>query len=84
VRFASWKSLQTLPGFATFDFDYTVDDQKQKEALAKAYQKWWFEQRNQNGGYRAETMLEPSGIFRQELFDRMLDQRDHRKVYLAE
>lgn len=84
VRFASWKALQTLPGFATYDFDYTLDDRKQKEALAKAYQKWWFEQRNPNGGYRAETMLEPSGIFRQELFDRMLDQRDHRKVYLAE
>jgi hypothetical protein len=85
VRFASWKSLQTLPGFSGYDFDYTVvDDAKQKDATAKAYQKWWFEQRDQNGGYRPETMLEPNGMFQQERFDRMLDQRDHRKVYLAE
>lgn len=84
VRFASWKSLQSLPGFSGYEFDYTDDDAKQKEAVAKAYQKWWFEQRNQNGGYRPETMLEPAGSFRQELFDRMLEHRNHRKVYLAE
>ncbi|MEO6875788.1 MAG: multiheme c-type cytochrome [Opitutaceae bacterium] len=84
VRFAAWKSLQTLPGFSGYDFDYTVGDAQQKEATAKAYQKWWFEQRNKEGGYRPETMLEPTGLFQQELFDRMLDQRNHRKVYLAE
>ena len=84
VRFASWKSLQTLPGFSGYDFDYTDVDAKQKEAVARAYQKWWVEQRDPNGGYRPQTMLEPAGQFRQELFDRMLDRRDHRKVYLAE
>jgi hypothetical protein len=84
VRFAAWKSLQSLPGFSGYDFDYTVDDAHQKEAVAKAYQKWWFEQRDQNGGYRPETLLEPAGSFRQELLDRMLEQRNHRKVYLAE
>ena len=84
VRFAAWKSLQTLPGFSGYEFDYTMDDARQKEALARAYQKWWFEVRDKNGGYRAQTMLEPAGLFQQELFDRMLDHRNHRKVYLAE
>ncbi len=85
VRFASWKSLQTLPGFSGYAFDYTVtDDALQKDATVKAYQKWWFEQRDQNRSFPAETMLEPNGMFQQERFDRLLDQRDHRKVYLAE
>ena len=56
----------------------------QKEAVALTYRKWWFEQRNQSGGYRPETMLEPDGSFRQDLLDRMIQERDHRKVYLAE
>jgi hypothetical protein len=84
VRFAAWKSLQTMPGFSGYDFDYTVDDAHQKEAVAKAYQKWWFEQRDQNGGYRPETLLETTGAFRQDLLDRMIEQRNHRKVSLAE
>jgi hypothetical protein len=29
-------------------------------------------------------MLEPPGSFRQDLLDRMLAERNHRKVYLAE
>lgn len=84
VRFASWKSLQSLPGFSGYDFDYTVADGKQKEAVALTYRKWWFEQRNPNGGYRPETLLEADGSFRQDLLDRMLQERNHRKVYLAE
>jgi len=84
VRFAAWKSLQSLPGFSGYDYDYTAADAKQKEATVDAYQKWWATQRDPNIRYRPETMLEPNGIFQQERFDRMLDQRDHRKVYLAE
>ena len=84
VRFAAWKSLQSLPGFSGYDFDYNAGDRAQKEAVALTYRKWWFEQRNQSGGYRPETMLEPDGSFRQDLLDRMIQERDHRKVYLAE
>ena len=84
MRFASWKSLQSLPGFSGYDFDYIVADEKQKEAVALTYRKWWFEQRNPNGGYRPETLLESDGSFRQDLLDRMLQERNHRKVYLAE
>ena len=84
VRFASWKSLQTLPGFEDNTFDYTIDDAQQKEELARAYQKWWREVRDPRGGYRPETILDPTGLFQQDLFDRMLSQRNNRKVTLVE
>ncbi|MDB6126984.1 MAG: c-type cytochrome precursor [Verrucomicrobia bacterium] len=84
VRFGAWKALQTLPGFSGYEFDYSSDDAQQKEALALAYQKWWKEVRNPNGGFRPETVLDSSGLFRQDVFERMLDQRSNKKIYLAE
>jgi hypothetical protein len=83
VRFGAWKSLQSLPGFSGSEFDYTADDAKQKEALAQAYQKWWFGVR-EPGRYRPQTALEPTGLFRQEVFDRLLNQRNNRPVFLVE
>jgi len=84
VRFAAWKSLQSLPGFSGHAFDYTRDDAYQKESVDLAYQKWWFGVRNATGGYRPETLLRGDGMFRQELLDRMIDQRSKRKMILAE
>jgi len=84
VRFVSWKSLQTLPGFGDFAFDYTVDEAKQREAVARAYQQWWRERREPGGGYRSQTILDPAGRFRQDIFERLLNERNNRKVFLAE
>lgn len=84
VRFMAWKSLQTLPGFAGYAFDFTVDDARQKEALAGAYRQWWNELRPAGGGFRAQTILEPAGRFRTDVFERLLNQRDNRQVFLAE
>jgi hypothetical protein len=84
VRFGAWKSLQSLPGFSGYAFNYTVDDAAQKEALAQAYRKWWTEVRNPNGDFRPQTILDRSGMFRQDEFDRLLNHRDQRRVYLVE
>ncbi len=84
VRFAAWKSLQTLPGFSGYAFNYTSGDATQKEALSTAYRKWWFEVRKESTPHRAPTLLLPNGMFRQEIFDRLLDRRDNRKLLLAE
>jgi hypothetical protein len=84
VRFGAWKSLQTLPGFNDFKFDYTMNDAQQKDALDAAYRKWWFEWRSPSGNYRAQTLLQPTGMFRQEIFDRLLDSRDNKKITVVE
>jgi hypothetical protein len=84
VRFAAWKSLQTLPGFGGYKFDYTIDDAAQKAALDEAYRKWWFEVRAPAARYRGQTLLDSTGMFRQDLLDRMLDQRSKRRMLLAE
>ena len=84
VRFGAWKSLQSLPGFADYAFDYTIDDAAQKEAQALAYRKWWFEVRKTDSSYRFETVLEPTGMFQQATFDRLLDTRDKKKITIVE
>ena len=84
VRFGAWKSLRTLPGFTDFKFDYVGDDRYQKETVAAAYRKWWQENRLTNGSYRPQTVLEPSGLFHQETFDRLLDHRDNKKITVVE
>ena len=84
VRFGAWQSLKSLPGFSTFKYDYTLDDAKQKESLIQAYQMWWNNQRDISGKYRWQTILKPTGEFRQETYDRLLNERDNREVYLIE
>ncbi len=84
VRFGAWKALQSLPGFTGYEFDYRQDDARQKEALTLAYQYWWQEVRKPAGDYRPQTVLEPNGLFRQATFDRLLDQRSRRSIFLAE
>jgi len=76
--------LQTLPGFSGHAFDYTVNDARQKEAVDLGYRKWWFEVRSAKVSYRPQTLLRGDGMFRQDIFDRMLDQRDQRRMLLTE
>lgn len=84
VRFISWKSLQTLPGFEHFPYDHGMSDAQQKAALTQAYQQWWHERRNPGVAYPWRTALDADGLFRQETFERLLNQRDNRRIYLAE
>ena len=84
VRFVAWKSLQSLPGFSGYKYDYTVNDDLQKEASARAYQKWWQEQRDPRHTYEWKTLLQPNGTFRQSEYERLLRERDNRKVNLLE
>jgi hypothetical protein len=85
VRFVSWKSLKSLPGFYDFSFDYTItEDAKQKAACDRAYRIWWQKVRDSRTVYQEKTGLEPSGAFRQDIFQRLLNERDNRDVYLIE
>ncbi len=84
TRFRAWKSLQSLPGFADFKYDYTVGDSVQKVDSARAYQQWWHQQRDPYKTYRWQTILRPSGDFRQETYERLLSERDNSPIFLVE
>jgi hypothetical protein len=84
VRFDAGKSLQTLPGFSSFAFDYTATDQSLNKTAENAFKKWAREIRDPNAIYRPETGLETNGRFQEETFERLRGQRDERPILLAE
>ena len=84
VRFDAWKSLQTLPGFSNFSFNYTVTDPVLSEAAGRAYEKWLHEVRNPNAVYRPETLLDSNGRWQQDIFQRLRTERDDKRILLAE
>ncbi|MBI3884492.1 MAG: C cytochrome precursor [Opitutae bacterium] len=84
VRFDAWKSLRTLPGFTDFAFDYTMDEAARQAAASAAYARWRDQVRRAGALYPAATILDPAGRFRPDVLQRLLSQRDHRQVFLAE
>jgi hypothetical protein len=84
VRFDAWKSLQTLPGFSNFSFNYAAADRLLSEAAARAYEKWLREVRDPNAVYRPETILDSDGRFQQDIFQRLRTDRDDKPIILAE
>ncbi|MBI2814675.1 MAG: C cytochrome precursor [Opitutae bacterium] len=84
VRFDAWKSLRTLPGFGNFEFDYTADEAGQKTSAAAALRKWQDTVRRVDALYPPGVILDARGNFRQDVFQRLLKQRDHSRIFLAE
>jgi Cytochrome c554 and c-prime len=84
VRFDAWKSLQTLPGFSDFSFNYTTDDRSLSETVARAYDQWLGTVRDLNSFFAPETGLDPTGRFRHDIFQRLRSERDEKPIVLAE
>ena len=84
VRFDAWKSLQTLPGFSDFQFTYTADTEELGEVVRQAYQKWWNEKRPANPNFDSILLLNSDGQFRQDVFQRLRQERDNKPIVLAE
>jgi hypothetical protein len=84
VRFDAWKSLQTLPGFSDFSFTYSASEDSLRDVSAQAYQKWLGQIRDSNTTYRPETGLNTDGRFREDVFQRLGNERDDKPIILAE
>ena len=84
VRFDAWKSLQTLPGFADFQFTFTADAEALAEAVQQSYQRWWNEVRPVHPNFDRKTVLDSEGRFQQDVFDRLRRARDDKPIVLAE
>ena len=84
VRFDAWKSLQTLPGFANFSFEYTAAEGLLKEGAAHAYEKWLRDVRSPSASYRPETLLDSDGRLQKDIFQRLQIERDDKRIILSE
>ena len=84
VRFDAWKSLQTLPGFADFDYTYTADADRLGEFVRLGYQKWWNDLQSKSHNFQSRTALDPEGHFQEEVLGRLRRERDNKPIVLAE
>lgn len=84
VRYAAWKSLQTLPGFEAFAFDYVADDASTFDAANRAYRIALDAFRQTPRPFPAATLLDGLGRFEPATYQRLLDTRDNRRIYLVE
>ncbi len=84
VRFVSWKSLQSLPGYADYRFVYTTEGPELDAVVRTGYQAWWRNTRTPGAVYPAGSGLLPDGHFQQDLFRRLLGRRDQAPVFIVE
>jgi nitrate/TMAO reductase-like tetraheme cytochrome c subunit len=84
VRYVAWKSLLTLPGFADFAFDYTAPDDATFDAAQRAYGQAMRRRRPGDPAPPPATLIDRSGRFFPSDYDRLLDQRDNRPIFLVE
>jgi nitrate/TMAO reductase-like tetraheme cytochrome c subunit len=84
VRFAAWKSLRTLPGFEQFSYDYTAPDAETFEAGTRALQQSIELTKANPQNFPSATLLDSTGRFDPILYERLLNERDNRRVYLVE
>ncbi|HTL68448.1 MAG TPA: hypothetical protein VL200_12355 [Lacunisphaera sp.] len=83
VRFIAWRSLRTLPGYGDFPFDDTQEGAHLDAAVHAGYGEW--RQRVvAPATFPASTGLAPDGGFEEDIFRRLLHQRDQSPVFIVE
>ena len=83
VRFAAGKSLQTLPGFEKFTFNYTADRLQIKAVATKAYQDWLVPRKAKPKEFVPTVLIDSDGQF-EFAHERLLLERDTRFIFLVE
>jgi formate-dependent nitrite reductase cytochrome c552 subunit len=84
VRFNAWKSLQTLPGFNDYSFNYTANEGSLTEAADNAYKIWLKRAHDFALPFPPESALESDGRFQGDIFQKLRGGRDEKPIVLAE
>lgn len=83
VRFIAARSLRTIPGFETLEYDFTGPREERIEAAVGALRAW----RNSTSARARrdpELLFGPDGALDTAAMRRLFDQRDHRPLFLRE
>jgi len=85
VRFIAARSLQRLPGFQDFEYDFVAAPDVRAQAGHNALETW---RENVTAAgqppFPSSLLIAPDGTLRQDEFDRLLKQRDDKVISLAE
>ena len=84
VRYIAGKSLQQLPGYETFQYDYVGSKPSRQEARRRALQIWNAAQSRPDRAVGHDILIEASGLLMQDKVRQLMDQRDPRSLFLGE
>ena len=85
VRSIAADALRALPGFGELDFDYTADGESTYTGAIAAFARAReLVQRSAEPPPAPPTLVLPDGSFEPAAYDRLLNARDQRRVYLVE
>ena len=83
VRFLAHRSLRTLPSFQGFRYDFVASPSQRRAAKAQAG-RIWSQKPIEERAVGASTLISSQGRLKEDVFRRLLRQRDDRPVNLAE
>ena len=81
VRFIAARSLRMLPEFDGVAYDFVGPSRHRSQARTQVMEAW---RRRSDKPAAAHLLIDSSGVFNQREFERLLKQRDNRKVVLSE
>lgn len=84
VRYIAAEALQALPGFGALDFNYTAPEAQTHEAAVAAFARARELVRASGEAPAPATVVRPDGTFDPATYDRLLNARDQRRVFLVE
>ena len=84
VRYIAGRSLQRLPGYEAFEYDYLGSRLSRDEAKTRALDLWRTTQSGPGRIVGRELLIEPSGNLMEDEIRRLIRERDPRPLYLAE
>ena len=84
VRYITARSLRTLPGFETFDFDFVAPPDRREALRRRALGMWRDARAAQGRRGDAELLFNADGSFVAERIDRLTNQRNRRRVFYRE
>ena len=84
VRYIASRSLTTLPGFETFQFDFVAPPQTRAALRVRALQMWRDARARSARRVDAALLLNPDGTFNAPAIDRLMRERNTRRVVYRE
>ena len=84
VRYIALRSLITLPGFETFQFDFVAPPQTRAALRVRALQTWRDARASSSRRVDAALLFNPDGTFNAPAVDRLMRERNTRRVVYRE
>jgi cytochrome c552 len=81
VRYIAGRSLRTLPGLEAFQYDFVARPAERAEARVRALQRW---RESQTVRRDPALLVNADGTFDANVIDRLMRQRNNRRVYYRE